>query len=128
MPYFTSFTAIAFLFRMSHVSRLCMFSLHLFMSVVFSYALVSLVEYLSHRFLQHTRVVAKRFPRIPLLEKIFIDHAKVHHHDAYDIFDYEPNLRLRLYNLVIKYRTTVAVMVVFGLPIYALDHLTAIVL
>jgi hypothetical protein len=128
MLYFTLLLTAAFV-RLSEwfLHKVGIFSLHLCLSVVFTYALVSLVEYLSHRFLQHTRAVAKRFPRSALLEKIFIDHAKVHHHDAYDIFNDEPNPRWRLYNLVIKYRTTVAVMVVFGIPLYALDHFTAIV-
>jgi Fatty acid hydroxylase superfamily len=124
MVYFTLFFASS---ALDYLAKAGMFSLHLLFSLAFTYALVSLVEYFSHRYLQHTRVIAKIFPRIALLEKIFIDHAKVHHHEAYDVFNDEPNLRLRMYNLVIKYRTTAAVMIVLGLPLYAVDHLTAIV-
>jgi hypothetical protein len=127
MVYQTLFSASSNLNGTYYLAKAGRFSLHLLLSLAVTYVLVSLVEYLSHRYLQHTRVVAKRFPRIALLEKIFIDHAKVHHHDAYDLFNNEPNPRLRMYNLVIKYRTTAAVMIVLGLPLYAVDHLTAIV-
>ena len=94
------------------------------MSIAIAYTLISLIEYTAHRFLMHQPALARKFPRFPLLYKIFSDHAKVHHHDAYDIFNYEPNPRLRLYNLIIKYRNTVAIGLLFGLPLFLLDHIT----
>ncbi len=90
--------------------------------IAVAYSLISLIEYSAHRYLQHTRWLSTQFPRVKLLDKIFHDHAVIHHHKAYDVFNWEPNILWRVFNLVIKYRSTLAVVVVIGGPLYLLDR------
>jgi hypothetical protein len=66
------------------------FAEHILLSVLIAYPVLSLIEYMIHRHLMHRPTAAKIFGSKYLLET-FREHAVIHHHDCYAVFDREPD-------------------------------------
>jgi len=87
--------------------------------LVFSYVVVSLVEWLIHRHLMHRKRLPKWvYRRSPYLLSVFEAHAVRHHHRYYAEFDYEPDPAGRDFNIDIKLGDTLAVLVAAS-PLFA---------
>jgi sterol desaturase/sphingolipid hydroxylase (fatty acid hydroxylase superfamily) len=86
---------------------------------------MSFIEYGGHKWFLHRPTFARLFPKITVFEEIFHDHAKMHHAKYYHCFNHEPDPQGRWYAILIDLRVTAVLGLVFGVPIYFADHLTA---
>jgi Fatty acid hydroxylase superfamily len=103
-----------------------MTTLHVAVSMTVSYLILSLMEYLIHRYLMHRRRLATIF-RTKYFLDTFRDHAIVHHAKCYAIFDSETD---KCGEVDIRVRP-ITLLVVIVLPCavtLAIDPITAIVL
>jgi hypothetical protein len=60
-------------------------------SLVASYLLISLSEYIFHRFFMHQGMPAWVYKSFPFLETLLVHHRKLHHQVYYHQFDFEPD-------------------------------------
>jgi len=98
---------------------------HVFLSLLIAYPILSLIEYLIHRHLMHRRTIAETFNSRYLFET-FQEHAVLHHHSCYAVFDREPDMCAAT-NIKIWPGTTLMVIAAPCLTILPVDVLTALV-
>ena len=90
------------------------------LSVVFSAVYLSLLEHQLHRCLMHQRRLPETMYRlVPMLDRIFYNHAILHHKTYYRRFDFEADPRGKHLNLRLTRREVIPLYVIH-LPIFLL--------
>jgi hypothetical protein len=103
--------------------------LHHAFSIAFCYAFIGIIEYLAHRYPMHRPTLSKYFgDRIGYLKRTYSDHAVLHHSEYYSCFNYEEDPVGKFQNLRLTAETTVAIIVLFALPMFFIDQITGIYL
>lgn len=99
---------------------------HLIFSSLASYSILSLLEYATHRYIMHKPTLS-RILGTRLLLNAFVNHAVLHHKKCYAIFDRETG-PCGLMNIGIKLSTSLLLIALPCLLVFAIDPLTSFVL
>jgi hypothetical protein len=120
---FSAFTGVLI---HSTLEKICV-ALHIAISIAYAYAVMSLNEYVVHRFPMHSPKLAKSFNSQRLWEA-YKNHSTKHHNEFYAFFKWEPDPQGRLINLGVGVRNTIIVVGPSLALIALLDQVTALVL
>jgi hypothetical protein len=99
---------------------------HVLASVLIAYAILSLIEYMFHRHLMHAPRLA-RMARSKYLLDTFAEHAQLHHHSCYEVFDREPG-GCGAINIRIRSSSALLVVMLPALAVLLIDELTCLVM
>ncbi|MBX9879579.1 MAG: sterol desaturase family protein [Candidatus Obscuribacterales bacterium] len=97
--------------------------LHIAASMLVAYVLVSLIEYLVHRYPMHSPRLAKHFKN-KYLEGAYKNHASLHHNHYYSVFDHEEDEFGREVGIPVGVRNSVFVVGPFILLSWSIDPIT----